>query len=364
VSQIKLGLGLYRHMLTEDYFSFAQQCGCTHLIVHLANYYEHQIVTATDDKNNYGMSLAEDPIWQEENMCDLQKMAKRHNLTIYGIENFSPADWYDVLLDGPLRAQQMEYLKQLIRRAGKAGIHAFGYNFSLAGVWGHQKRKAARGGAVSTCFDASRIKTDAPIPRGEIWNMTYAPDQTGVMSPVTTQQLWDRLARFLKELLPVAEEAHVELALHPDDPPYEGLRQTPRLVYQPELYQKVIDLSPSPSNKLEFCMGSIQEMEHGDIYSAIDRYAGQNRISYIHFRNVKGKVPKYDEVFVDEGDIDMLKAFALLEKNHFDGVIIPDHTPEPSCEAPWHAGMAYALGYMRAVLQMQQKGLLSGLLNK
>ncbi|MDF1573397.1 MAG: mannonate dehydratase, partial [Bacteroidales bacterium] len=77
----------------------------------------------------------------------------------------------------------------------------------------------------------------------------------------------------------------------------------------------------------------------------------QNKIAYIHFRNVKGKVPHYKEVFVDEGDIDMLKILSILKKNNYQGVIIPDHTPQMSCAAPWHAGMAYAMGYMKAAMQ-------------
>jgi mannonate dehydratase len=63
-------------------------------------------------------------------------------------------------------------------------------------------------------------------------------------------------------------------------------------------------------------------------------------------------VPRYHEVFVDEGDIDMIRALRILKKNNFAGVLIPDHTPHMECEAPWHAGMAYALGYMRAALTM------------
>lgn len=359
MNKIKLGLGLYRHMLNSEYFAFARQCGCTHLIIHLASYYEKQIVTATDDKNNYGKAKAMDPLWETENLIRLQHMAQDHGLQIYGIENFDPGDWYDVLLDGPKRDSQMERLKQIIRNTGKAGIRAFGYNFSLAGVWGHQKNRAARGGALSTCFDASKIPLNAPIPTGEVWNMTYQSGDGTFLAPVSSQELWDRLKRFLQEILPVAQEAGVEMALHPDDPPMEGLRGMPRLVYQPELYQKVLDLSENPSNKLEFCMGSIQEMTHGDIYSAIRQYGGQGKISYCHFRNVKGKIPKYDEVFVDEGDIDMLKALRLLKECGFEGVIIPDHTPELDCAAPWHAGMAFALGYMRAALQQldeEEKG--------
>lgn len=355
MENIKLGLGLYRHMLNDENFAFARQCGCTHLIIHLADYYSEQIVTATDDKHNYGKARALDPVWEAESLINLQKKAKNHGLEIYGIENFNPADWYDVLLDGPERARQMERLKQIIRNTGKAGIRAFGYNFSLAGVWGHQKMRSARGGALSTCFDSSRIPLQAPIPKGEIWNMTYKEREDGFVDPVSSEELWDRLKRFLEEILPVAEEAGVEMALHPDDPPMEGLRGMPRLVYQPGLYQRVLDLNPSSSNKLEFCMGSIQEMTEGDIYESILQYAGNEKISYCHFRNVKGKVPRYEEVFVDEGDIDMLKALTLLKKCNFNGVLIPDHTPELDCKAPWHAGMAYALGYMRAAMQFLEK---------
>jgi mannonate dehydratase len=61
-------------------------------------------------------------------------------------------------------------------------------------------------------------------------------------------------------------------------------------------------------------------------------------------------VPRYHEVFVDEGDIDMIRVLRILKRNGYDGVIIPDHTPQMTCAAPWHAGMAFALGYMRAAL--------------
>ena len=358
---MKLGLGLYRHMLKPEYFQFAKQCGCTHLIVHLATYYDSddRVVAATDAKNNYGESHAHDPIWELDNLLALKQEAASYGLEIYGIENFSPADWYDVLLDGRKRAEQMENLKRIIRNVGKAGIKAFGYNFSLAGVWGHQKKNAARGGAVSTCFDASLLDLDAPIPNGQVWNMTYAPSDGGFMAPISSEELWDRLKRFLEEMLPVAEEAGVELALHPDDPPMPELRGTPRMVYRPELYQKLIDLVPSKANKLELCLGSLQEMQSDkSIYEYLDEYLAQSKVSYVHFRNVKGKVPCYDEVFVDEGDIDMFRILKQLKKSDFDGVLIPDHTPLITCGAPWHAGMAFALGYMRAAFQMIEKGML------
>ena len=82
VSAMKLGIGLYRHMLTPDYFQFARQCGCTHLIIHLANYYskERGIVTATDEKSNYGASVKDDPIWDLENLLAIKKQASEYGL--------------------------------------------------------------------------------------------------------------------------------------------------------------------------------------------------------------------------------------------------------------------------------------------
>ena len=133
------------------------------------------------------------------------------------------------------------------------------------------------------------------------------------------------------------------------------VRQMPRLIYQPHLYQRLLDLYPSPANALEFCLGSLAEMTEGDVYEAVEQYAGQGKIAYVHFRNVRGKVPRYREVFIDEGDLDMIRVLRLLKKHDFDGVLIPDHTPRLTCAAPWHAGMAYALGYMKAALQILEQ---------
>jgi mannonate dehydratase len=185
-----------------------------------------------------------------------------------------------------------------------------------------------------------------------VWNMVYDPDApAGAQPPVAPEELWRRLERFLNEVLPVAEEAGVKLALHPDDPPMPTVRGQPRLVYQPQLYQKVIDLNPSPANRLEFCVGTLAEMTEGDIYETVDRYSRQGRLGYVHLRNVTGKVPRYRETFIDDGDVDIMRVLQILHRNGFEGVLIPDHTPQMACGAPWHAGMAYAMGYIRAALR-------------
>ncbi|KRF42940.1 mannonate dehydratase [Paenibacillus sp. Soil787] len=351
---MKLGLGLYRDRLTKDNFRFAKQAGCTHIVAHLVDYYNGvEGLPSTDKDRNMGIARPNEDVWSYENLVGLKKSMNDEGLVFEAIENFSPADWYDILMDGPTKKAQIEHLKQIVRNVGKAGIPIIGYNFSIAGVWGHVNRAVARGEAVTATFDLQEGPEETPIPNGQIWNMTYdfnAPK--GFIPPISSAELWERLEHFLKELIPVAEEAGVRLAAHPDDPPMSTIRGYGRLVNQPHLYQKLLDIVPSHSNALEFCMGTLQEMTEGNVYEAIDQYSKQNAIGYVHFRNVIGKVPSYQEVFVDEGDIDMIKALRIFKKNKFDGVFIPDHTPQMTCKAPWHAGMAYALGYMKAALSI------------
>ncbi len=136
------------------------------------------------------------------------------------------------------------------------------------------------------------------------------------------------------------------------------IRQSPcsarrlELIYQPDMYQRLIDIHPSPSNALEFCLGSVAEMTEGDIYETTRKHAQAGDIAYIHFRNIVGKVPHYRETFVDDGDIDMARIVAILQEAGFGGVIIPDHTPLMACDAPWHSGMSFAMGYMRALQKL------------
>jgi len=353
---MKLGLGLYRHLLTRENFQFARQAGATHVVAHLVDYFKgggaHNPRDSQPSGTEQGWGRAGDPdqLWSLEELRDLRQAVEAEGLKLEAIENFDPAHWHDVLLGGPKKNQHLENVKTIIRRLGEAGIPIMGYNFSLAGVCGRVKGPFARGGAIAAGMDGP---LDTPMPKGMVWNMVVDADAPkGIVPSITPDELWRRLSGFLEAVLPVAEEAGVRLAAHPDDPPMPTMRGQPRLVYQPHLYQRLIDLHPSPANALEFCLGSLAEMTGGDVYEAVEQYSRQGRLAYVHFRNVKGKVPWYRETFVDDGDIDMIRVLQILKKNNFEGILIPDHTPQMTCDAPWHAGMAYALGYMRAALQM------------
>jgi len=353
--RMKLGLGLYRHQLNDEHFRFAVQAGCESLVIHLVDYFNQAKANRvgdqpTGDLHGWGRAGDPDQLWEQGFLEDVVRRAKGHGLEIAAIENFDPAHWSDVLLDGPRKSEQLENIKTMIKRVGAAGIPCIGYNFSLAGVAGRTRGTYARGQAEAVGMEGP---VDDPVPTGLVWNMQVADTLgPGTMPPCTHEQLWTRLQDFLTAVLPVAEASGVTLAAHPDDPPMPTIRSTPRLVYQPHLYQKLIDLAPSPSNQLEYCLGSLAEMTEGDLYDCTESYCRQGKIAYVHFRNVRGKVPHYKETFVDDGEIDMLRIVRILHRNHFKGVLIPDHAPQMTCDAPWHAGMAFALGYMRSALQI------------
>jgi len=354
---MKVGLGLYRHMLTRDYYDFARQAGCTHLIIHLVDYFNQG---ATNPCNNQPTGAKYDPwgvagdtekLWTVAEMTRIRKEIEAADLKLEAIENLDPAHWHDILLDGPQRPKHIENVKTIVRRMGEAGIPTLGYNFSLAGVCGRVTTRSGRGNAVTLGMDGPA--DDEPVPNGMIWNMVYNQNApAGTLPSISHEELWRRLQRFLEEVLPVAEQAGVRLALHPDDPPMPTMRRQPRLVYQPYMYQKLIDLAPSPSNALELCVGTVAEMSEGNPYDAVDTYSKQRKIAYLHLRNVTGKVPHYSETFIDDGDVDMIRILSILHRNGYEGVIIPDHTPQMTCSAPWHAGMAHTLGFILAAKTM------------
>ena len=351
---MKLGLGLYRSLLNDQNFRFARQAGATHIVAQLVDYVKggDQPTLTQDYLKGWGKTSGDMAPWSLDQLIALRKQVESHGLVLGAIENFDPAHWYDVLLDGPRKHEQIENLKKIVRNVGDAGIPMIGYYFSLAGVWGWSVKQFGRGFPETVGFDASTINIDSPIPKGMVWNMIYDEVNTDeFLPPVSYVEMWQRLTDFLSELLPVAEDCGVRLVAHPDDPPVARLRQTDRLFYSPEHYERLITAFPSPANGLECCLGTLQEMPSVNVYDFVDRHASAGNIGYVHFRNVSGKVPDYREVFVDEGDLDMIRVMELLKKSGYSGIMIPDHTPTMSTPGAWHAGMAHALGYMKGIIQ-------------
>ena len=174
---MKVGLGLYRHMLTRDYYDFARQAGCTHVVIHLLDYFKE---AASNPRSNQPTGAKYDPwgvagdpekLWTVEEMLQVRREIEDAGLVLAAIENLDPAHWHDILLDGPRRAKHIENVKTIIRRMGEAGIPVLGYNFSLAGVCGRVTAPLGRGHALTLGMDGPA--DDMPLPNGMVWNMVY-----------------------------------------------------------------------------------------------------------------------------------------------------------------------------------------------
>ncbi len=205
--------------------------------------------------------------------------------------------------------------------------------FNLAAVFGSEYLPSGRGGAVVRHFDYGKAKRAPSDP----------------VFPASAEEVWERIAYFLQRVVPVAERAGVRLACHPDDPPVPTLKGETRVLGTLEGLKRLIDIVPSEANGLNFCQGTVAEMGV-DVIEAIRYFGSRSKIHHVHFRNVKGSVPRFEEAFIDDGDVDMLEALRAYKEVGYRGTIMPDHWPQVVGDSPLIA-RAHALGYMKALMQ-------------
>ena len=258
-----------------------------------------------------------------------------------------PGEWRDKIKLGlPGRDEQIANWCRTLENMGAAGIPTMGYFFSLRSGIGHYGLRTSRStpgreGAKVTSFDYELIK-------GAYQDFWDPPADTSV--EVTDNDVWDYVTYFLEAVIPVAEEAGVRLGLHPDDPPVSPIGGVARVFRSHAALRRLTEIVPSASNGLGFCQGTISEMPE-NIFDAIRYFGSRNKICYVHFRNVSGTVPSFSETFIDEGHVDMLEAMRAYKEVGYDGPIIDDHVPNMGGDDHQYTSHAFAMGYMRALVQ-------------
>lgn len=332
---MKLGLGMHPERWSEAHLALARQLGCESVVAWVP----------------FG---AGDGYWHREQFQALKDQSARVGLELAAIENFHWEHMDHIVLGEPGRDEQLENLCKTIANAGECGIGCFGYNFSVCGVQGYFSESgnaSGRGLASLKQFDASKVD-HSPQPNRKFWfkGEIARRDERGFLPPVGEEEFWARIKYFLDAVLPTAERYGVRICAHPEDPPIPYLKGTYRAFHSPEGLRRLLKASDSPSNCIEFCQGTVSTMAGVDIYAVIEEFASTGRIGYVHFRNTSGKLPKYNEVFIDNGYVDMKRAMDIYRRCGFDGTIIPDHSPRVTACDWWETGMAYALGYMRGIM--------------
>ncbi len=246
----------------------------------------------------------------------------------------------------PGRDEEIQNFITFLHNIAALGIDTVCHNWMPVISWTRTNMaKEGRGGALVSAFDYNDIKNEPAITEyGEL----------------THEKMWDNMEYFLRAVIPEAEKAGVKLALHPDDPPVDSIREIPRIMTSVEAFKKLLDLYPSPSNGITFCQGSFASMggegEDVDIPKAIEYFGKRNAIHFVHFRDVRGNKNRFEETFHDEGKTNMHKAMQAYYDIGFRGPMRPDHVPTMARDSNEHPGYStigalYAVGYMRGLIE-------------
>lgn len=277
--------------------------------------------------------------WDFMDLLRLRTRCEDAGLRLIALENVPVRFYVKAMLGLPGRDEQIAHMATTIRNMGKAGIPILGYHWLPNGVWRTSTTTQIRGGARATSFDMALVE-DAPLTHGRVY---------------TAEEMWDNYTTYIQALLPVAEEAGVKLALHPDDPPVPSLGGVARIFGSFAGFKRAMEIGDSPNHGLDFCHGCWSEMGT-DVLAAIRYFGEREKILYVHFRDVQGTVPCFHECFINEGNMDMFAVMRTLKEVGFTGFLLTDHVPHIVEDTPWgHRSRAYAIGYIQALLDVIRK---------
>ncbi len=318
------------HEPTDERLTFAAQLGVDGIAV------------AAPDLGNMSLGYYEYP-----HLLNLKTKVESFGIQLFAIQNV-PWTWtYKFMLGLPGRDEQLENLQKTIRNIGAAGIPYFGYNFHAMRFYRTSNYTRVRGGARSTSFDMDLVKNAPLMTAGPGIDTSLIPPE--YRRPIIDDEMWANLTYYLKAIVPVAEEAGVKIAIHPDDPPVPAIGGVARIMRRPEAFQKLLDIVPSENSGLLFCQGCYAEMGV-DVPATIRHFGRQKKIFWVHFRNISGTTEKFHETFIDEGQVDMLECLKTYKEVGFDGLMSPDHAVHMVDDTPWgHRYWAYAIGYIKAL---------------
>jgi mannonate dehydratase len=240
----------------------------------------------------------------------------------------------------PGRDEEIDGICTLIENMGRLEIPVWCYEWMTDFNWVRTSTSLlSRGGSIVTGYDHSFMREAPPSALG----------------PLSEEELWTNLEYFLRKVVPVAEKWNVKLAMHPDDPPLSPIRGVGRIMRSVDNYQRLIDLVPSPVNGITLCQGNFTLMTD-DLPSVIRHFCGQKKVFFVHFRDVRGTVEKFEETWHDDGKTDLLACMQAYRDVAFEGVLRPDHVPTVEGDDNDHPGYSsfgrlYAIGYIRGLRQ-------------
>ncbi|MBN1642686.1 MAG: mannonate dehydratase [Anaerolineae bacterium] len=266
----------------------------------------------------------------------LRRKVEDAGLVLYNVGNMDVAKSDKIHLALPGRDEVIEEFQVFVRNLGEVGIHTTTFTWEPTRVWSSEPGETR--GARARRVDLGEMR-QRPYTHGRAYS---------------EEELWENLAYFIQRMIPVAEESGVRLALHPNDPPaMEPLGGIPCLIHSWEDYERAFEIAASPALGMEFCCGCWLEggAAFGDILAGIRHFVSQDRVLIVHFRNVSAPLPVFEETLLDNGYMDMYQVMKTLVETGYGGTVTLDHTPRFAPGYDSGTGTAYAIGYMRALME-------------
>ncbi|WP_226681951.1 mannonate dehydratase [Sutcliffiella horikoshii] len=272
-------------------------------------------------------------VWAVEKIKELKETVGKSGLELSVIESVPVHE--DIKLGLPSRDTYIENYKQTIRNIAACDIRTVCYNFMPVFDWTRSSLDhRLPDGSTCLTYDEVVINRMNPLS-GELslpgWDTSYEKSEMEALfkqyEGVTEDELWGNLKYFLEAIIPVAEEEDVKMAIHPDDPPW-GIFGLPRIMTNRESLNRLINLYDSPYNGLCFCTGSLGPLIENDLASLIREFGSQNRINFIHARNIKmtGERSFEESAHLSEcGSVDMYDVINAVSEVGYKGPIRPDH---------------------------------------
>lgn len=250
------------------------------------------------------------------------------------------------LAQDPQRDQDINGICRIIENAGKAGLRGLNYNFCILP---HQRTEhtPGRGGSTYSSFDISKFDNETLTEAGR----------------VSRDEAFERAAYFLERVIPVAEENKVQMACHLNDPPAPVLKGIERWNYPMFAgLKRFASLVDSPCHGFNFCCGTASEgLERPgiELYEIVQYFGERGKLFNIHFRNIRGGLHNFQEVWPDEGDVDMYKVAQVLRDVEYSYMLMPDHAPHHPDDISPTGGFsrvsqawAFQFGYIIALIQV------------
>jgi mannonate dehydratase len=288
-----------------------------------------------------------DEAWSVDGLTKLRERVERAGITLEMVplpmssHTLARAENPNILLGkSPERDREIDAICEMIRNTSRAGIPSVKYNLTLLGVV-RTASTPGRGGARYSTFVFDEAVANPPLT------------EAGV---VGEDAYWERITYFLERVIPVAEEYKIRMACHPQDPAMprgKGFQGVETVLGSVDGLKRFISISPSAYHGLNFCQGTVSEMlakPGQEIFDVIRYFGSRGKIFNVHFRNIRGGFLRFQETFIDDGDVDMLKAMRVYKEVGFDGMMMPDHVPSITGDTRSAQGFAFTFGYIKALI--------------